>query len=109
MDGAAILRPDSPVGSFMVVPGTVLLFVAAVSGLLLGKEYWPRANAFLLFAGGLVAIVVLCVACGFAIDRLVPHRRSADLRFRLIDETSSPESQRLAQEFFGDRRSGPAG
>jgi hypothetical protein len=102
------LRPDSTVGSFMVVPGTILLFMTAVSGLLLGKEYWPRVNAFLLFAGGLIAVVVLCVAGGFVIDRLVPGSRSSDPRFRVIGEGSSPESQRLAREFFGDGRSGPA-
>jgi hypothetical protein len=103
--GRALTRldPDSVTGSIMIVPGCVLLFVTAVSCLLLGKEYWPRANAFLLFAGGLVAVVILCAVGGLVIDRLVPRRRSQDRRTRIIDDSSPAESQRLARDFFGQR------
>ena len=93
------LDPDGTTGALMIVPGTVLLLVAAVSCLLLGKEYWPRANALLLFGGGLAAVSALCAIGNVVVDRLVPQRTS-----QVLDASSSPEAQDMLREFFGDPR-----
>jgi hypothetical protein len=92
------MDPDGTTGSLMIVPGTVSLLVTAVACVLLGKEYWPQANALLLFGAGLAAVVALCAIGNVVVDRLVPQRRTSEV----LDASSSPEAQNMMWEFFGD-------
>jgi hypothetical protein len=94
--------PDAAAGAFMIVPGFMLLFLTAVSCLLLGKEYWPQANALLLFGGGLVAVVVVAALGNVAIDRLVPPRD----RFTLADPSSAAGVDDALRDIFGDTSGG---
>lgn len=95
---------EGAAGALMIVPGTVLLFLTAVSGMLLGKEYWPQVNAFLLFAGGLVAVIAVGGLGNVVIDRLVPPRR----RFTVADAQSAQDLDDVMRQFFGDSSDGSA-
>lgn len=93
---------EGATGALMIVPGTVLLFVTALSGMLLGKEYWPQANAFLLFAGALAAVFVVGGLGNVVIDRLVPPRKL----FPVADAQSAQDLDDVMRQFFGDPADG---
>jgi len=95
--------PDGAAGSLMIVPGFMMLFVTAVSCLLLGKEHWPQANAFLLFAGGVVAVTAVAALGNVVIDRLAPPH---DMFERA--DTSPQELDNAFRQVLGDPADGDA-
>jgi hypothetical protein len=90
--------PEGATGALMIVPGFMMLFVTAVSCLLLGKEYWPQANALLLFVGGLVAVAVVAALGNVVIDRLVPPRTM----FPRADGSAAQGAGDAMRQVFGD-------